>query len=76
MKRFMIAGIAGVSALVYPVSVEALSRTEFGSLAAGLRIPVGAIWLIAPMLLAVAGAVTLGWRRAATDGRSDTRDRP
>jgi hypothetical protein len=74
MKRLLIAGIVGIPALVFPSGIEALSRPELGLLAAGLRMPVGAVWLVGPMVLAVAGAVTVGWRRATIDGRSSSQN--
>jgi len=75
MKRLLFTGLAGLLALAHPVGVEALARPELSMLVAGLRVPVGAMWLIGPMVLAVAGAVTIGWRRASTDGRSNAHDR-
>ncbi len=59
-------------AMVMPADVQAM-RVDMDMLAAGFRMPGGALWLIGPMLLAVAGAITLGWRRAAAGGRGDLR---
>jgi hypothetical protein len=62
-------------ALIAPAGVQATHiDVDMDMLVAGLRVPVGALWLIGPMLLAVAGAITLGWRRAAAGGRTDLRD--
>lgn len=60
-------------AMITPVDVQAM-RVDMDMLAAGFRMPVGALWLIGPMLLAVAGAITLGWRRAAAGGRDHLRN--
>ena len=68
MKWFT--GAVAALALIAPAQAVA-GRAEIDMLPAGFRVPVGALWLIVPMLLAVAGAVTLGWRRAAAGGRPD-----
>ncbi len=70
MKRLSVVPVAGLALLAIPAGVAALGRPELRLLVSGMRVPVGTLWLIGPMLLAVAGAVTVGWRRAAVDGRS------
>jgi len=74
MKPFWVVGVAGLATILFPAGADALGRPELGLPAAGMRISVGTLWLIGPMLLAVAGAVTVGWRRAAVEGRSGGRD--
>ena len=72
MKRVAIAGIVGILVGIDPGAAVAAVRPGMAAIAAGLRVPVGTFWLIAPMLVAVAGAVTVGWRRAATETRGGT----
>lgn len=51
---------------------HALAAVESGTLVAGMRAPVALLWIVGPMLLAVVGAVTVGWRRGLkTDGERD-----
>ena len=75
MKWVILAGLVGVPALISPAGLDALGRSELDLWAAGLRMPVGAAWLVGPMLLGILGAVTVGWRRATTGGNATGSDR-
>ena len=56
------AGLAGAA------HVHGLATTGPGTMVAGMRAPVALLWIVGPMLLAVAGAVTVGWRRGLRAG--------
>jgi len=75
MKWVLVAGLVGLAALISPAALDALGRPELGLLASGLRMPAGVVWLVGPMLLGIAGAVTVGWRRATTGGNGGGPDR-
>ena len=67
MRRRRIVAAFAVLAVIAPAVGMAAGREEIDVLAAGFRVPPSALWVIGPMLLAVAGAITLGWRRAGGD---------
>jgi hypothetical protein len=59
------AGLAGVA---YARSLMGAVTEVDPLMAASLRGPIGMLWIVGPMLLGVAGAVTVGWRRGLHPG--------
>lgn len=76
MYKRLIGGLLAVLAVaIFSTDAAALVQLELGDIAAGLRVPAVALWVVGPMALAVAGAVGLGWRRAATATRTGLLDK-
>jgi len=65
------AGLAGVA---YAQGLAGVATDAGPLVAAGMRAPMSMLWIVGPMLLGVAGAVTVGWRRGLRpegDGNGD-----
>ena len=75
MRRVAMAGMVAILVSIDAGSAAAAVHSGVEVAAAGVDVPMGTLWLIAPMLIAVAGAITVGWRRAATEARGGTEDR-
>ncbi|MDH3733242.1 MAG: hypothetical protein OEU54_06890 [Gemmatimonadota bacterium] len=73
-KRWCIGVLAVLAIGAFSSDAMAAARPELGVIAAGLRVPGGALWLVGPMVFGVAGAITLGWRRASSEARSGLND--
>lgn len=74
MSRRKIVGAIAVLAMLVPAVGLAAGREQIDALAAGFRVPIRALWVIGPMLMAIAAAVTVGWRRAVTGSRTEATD--
>ena len=74
MRRAVIAGMVAILVTIDAGSAAAAVHRGVEVAAAGVNVPMGTLWLIAPMLIAVAGAITVGWRRAAAEARGGSEE--